>query len=104
MHHTNNRHGCPSLGAPRNANGRPGSAEREEELLAFALAEALEDGVLDGGDLDAALLARDEHLVEQREHVALLVDARGEHPAQHRAVHLQLLEAAAPERREARLP
>ena len=82
----------------------PRSAEREEELLALALAEALEDGVVDGGDVDAALLARGERLVEEREHVAVVVDAGGQHPAQHRAVELQLLEAAAAVRRQARLP
>ena len=35
-----------------------------------------------------AVLARDENLVEQRQDGALVVDAGGQHPAQHAAVHL----------------
>eukprot|EP00966_Prymnesium_polylepis_P320971 7377305-Prymnesium_polylepis.1 len=80
-----------------------GSCEREEELLALGVAEALEDRVLEGRGLEGALLARDEQLVEQRQRGALVVDARGQHPAQHRAVEVQLLEAVAREGARARL-
>ena len=94
---------CHSVSVP-SGGLRSTSREREEEALALRVAERLEHGVVDGDAVEAALLRRDEDLVEQREDGALVVDAAGEHPAQHAAVDLHLLEAVARVGRQPHLP
>mmetsp|Transcript_35815 Transcript_35815/g.82049 ORF Transcript_35815/g.82049 Transcript_35815/m.82049 type:complete len:266 (-) Transcript_35815:416-1213(-) len=73
------------------------------QLLALGVAQPLEHRVLQRHAVEAALLAGDEDLVEQREHVGLLLDARRQHPPHHAAVEVELLEALAAEGAHARL-
>ena len=59
--------------------------------------------MVERGAVEAALLARDHRLVEERAHRLVVVDGGGEDPAQHRAVELHLLEPRAAEGAEADL-